>query len=49
MQVVNPATGEVVASFQDASAELASQRIEEAARAFASWRRTPMRDRKSVV
>ena len=49
MQVVNPATGEVVASFQDASAELASQRIEEAARAFASWRRTPMRDRSRVL
>jgi succinate-semialdehyde dehydrogenase/glutarate-semialdehyde dehydrogenase len=49
MQVVNPATGEVVASFQEASFEQAAERIEEAARAFATWRRTPIEERAGVL
>ena len=49
MEVVNPATGEVVASFPEASAEEASARIEEAARAFAAWRRTRMEERSRVL
>ncbi len=49
MQVVNPATGEVVASFPEASAEEASARIDEAARAFAGWRKTPIEKRAQVL
>ncbi len=49
MQVVNPATAEVVASFPEASFELAASRIGEAERAFASWRRTPMEERSRVL
>ncbi|HEU5060740.1 MAG TPA: NAD-dependent succinate-semialdehyde dehydrogenase [Kofleriaceae bacterium] len=49
MQVVNPATGEVVASFPEASFDDASRRIDEAARAFARWRRTPIDDRARVL
>ena len=49
MQVVNPATGEVVASFPDAGWEQAAERIEEAARAFATWRRKPVAERAAVL
>jgi succinate-semialdehyde dehydrogenase/glutarate-semialdehyde dehydrogenase len=49
MQVVNPATGEVVASFPEASFDEASARIDEASRAFAGWRKTPIAERARVL
>ena len=49
MQVVNPATGEVVASFPEASFEEATARIEEASRAFAGWRKRPIEERARVL
>ena len=49
MQVVNPATGEVVASFPQASFEEVAERIEQSARAFATWRRTPIAERAEVL
>jgi len=49
MQVVNPATGEVVASFQEASFDEAAGRIAEAGRAFAGWRQTKIEERAAVL
>jgi succinate-semialdehyde dehydrogenase/glutarate-semialdehyde dehydrogenase len=49
MQVVNPATGEVVASFQEATLDEVARRIDESARAFAGWRQTSLEERSRVL
>ena len=49
MQIVNPATGEVVDTVAAASWEEASARIDEAAGAFAAWRARPIEERAAVL
>ena len=45
MEVTNPATSEVLATFQLAQAEEVNQAVSAAAAAFPAWRRTPPQDR----
>src|SRR5262245_1471404 len=49
MQVLNPATGEVVASFEEATYDQAARRIDEAVHAFQVWRERPIEDRAQVL
>ncbi|HLU66734.1 MAG TPA: NAD-dependent succinate-semialdehyde dehydrogenase [Kofleriaceae bacterium] len=49
MQTVNPATGEVAGSFEDATWEQVARRIDEAAEAQRTWRSTPIEERAGVL
>ena len=49
MQIVNPATGEVVDTVAEASWEEASARIDEASEAFETWRARPIEERAAVL
>jgi succinate-semialdehyde dehydrogenase / glutarate-semialdehyde dehydrogenase len=49
MNVINPATGEVVRSYQPASWEDVAQRIGELAGGNARWRQTPVAERARVL
>ena len=49
IEVVNPATGEIVASVPEAGAEGAAEAVAAAAAAFDGWRRTVPRDRGKLM
>jgi succinate-semialdehyde dehydrogenase / glutarate-semialdehyde dehydrogenase len=49
MQIVNPATGEVIDSVEVATWDEASRRIDQAAGAFASWRVTSIEERARIL
>jgi succinate-semialdehyde dehydrogenase/glutarate-semialdehyde dehydrogenase len=49
MNVINPATGEVVRSYQPASWKDVARRIEELAEGSARWRQTPVAERARVL
>src|SRR5690606_23382529 len=49
MQIVNPATGEVIDSVEAVSWEEASGKIDEAAAAFTGWRDTSIEERARIL
>ncbi len=49
MQVVNPATEEVIRTFDEHDSEEVSRRLGKAQEAFVSWRRTSFADRAALV
>mgnify|MGYP003453412495 CR=1 FL=1 len=45
----NPATGEVISTYQELSAEEINSKLEVAENAFQSWKNTSLADRKSLM